>query len=204
MASSTFPTRLINEAKQSPGKAIFLAVGAAFALYMWAPLIFPANSPATQPTAATTKANAESTQTKASSDATDEARWYQQYQDFQATRLLEPWKPEAQNGLSPVESGVENVAAALAPEDEKKLTLTAVLFGGRTGNLANLNGKVVREGDEVWIDFAAKTSAPTYHRPQSSPAGRWMLVKIKSISENQIEVDVGGDTCTIHVRPKSN
>lgn len=198
--------RLISEAKKSPGKAVFLGAGLILAIYMWYPLVLSWIPKARQKVEASSPAANSGIvvpSTTPDQQASEEARWYQQYLEFQQTNVLEPWQPELGRVEETEEEEVENTTESvplLSESDLSKLTVTAVLIGGRTGPMANLNGAIVREGNRLWLDFSEPNPKPSLQQLPNGGGQRWMLVDIQQIRHNQVVVKVGSTTRVLVVR----
>ena len=198
--------RLISEAKQSPGKAVFLGAGLILAIYMWYPLVLRWIPKASQQVKASSPAADSGVlipSTTPEQQIIEESHWYQQYLDFQQTNVLEPWQPEFRPSEQIEEEAVEEAPESvplLSESDLEKLTVSAVLIGGRTGPMANLNGAIVREGNRLWIDFSEPQPKPSLQILPHGGEPRWMPVIVQQIQNNQVVVKIGSTTRVLAVR----
>lgn len=237
MDSHSLVERLITEARQSPPKAMILIAGLLLAVYMWYPLL-TTDSTVSDTSAVVTPTHPRGSANRSSrpADITEESRWYQQYQSFRQTRLMEPRTPVLSNLQPNVSRGPEPTPSPSQDEENSKpkplsrdlpkrepsrrlpesdpestpdavhgndplerLKVRAVIYRGLQGSLANLNGCIVKVGDQVWWDFSESDPVPRFEPTTSDLPPDWVAITIVRIRETEVDVRIDQTAYTLPV-----
>lgn len=131
--------------------------------------------------------------------------WFQQYQTYRTLPLLQPALVDAELESAPeaVELEPESSDSVFRLSDElQKLHCRSVLVGGRGKPMASLNGEILNQGDQVWMDFSQSHPAPRKKPVLESTSSRWLRVTIDRIHQDWIEVHIGDQAGNVPVKPK--
>ncbi len=198
MSRSTILQRLQTEAAQQPGKAVVLVAGLLLGIYMWIPQsLFTGDGNAKNDDSAVASVptienmlNSFAKDGDAALGQSEGTRWYDRSRQLDTIDMFQPSKVTtgmAFGGGAVRDQQQQDQLSAIESSAAEKFLLRSILIS-KNGRFANLNSKIVREGDLVWVDFRESTIVPL---SQPKDESTWTSVKVIRIDEDQVELQIG-------------
>jgi|GEM_PF-1913472 len=198
MSRSTILQRLQAEAAQQPGKAVVLVAGLLLGIYMWIPQsLFTGDGNAKNDDSAVASVptienmlNSFAKDGDAALGQSEGTRWYDRSRQLDTIDMFQPSKVTtgmAFGGGAVRDQQQQDQLSAIESSAAEKFLLRSILIS-KNGRFANLNSKIVREGDLVWVDFRESTIVPL---SQPKDESTWTSVKVIRIDEDQVELQIG-------------
>lgn len=197
MSKSNIFQRLQTEAAQQPAKAAVLVAGLLVGVYLWFPksLFSGGNKAVEAESVVATVPTVENLLSKFSQEGdlaagqSEGTRWYDRSKQLSQTELFQPSRvvTGVVTGGSNVQSQKREGTVVIGQSDVEKFLLRSILLSDH-GRFANLNSKIVQEGEVVWVDFRESTIVPL-SKPEDEST--WIRVKVIRIDKDQVELEIG-------------